>query len=265
MKLYTTDELKQMPTDALDRLLAEELDKKELNREYILTISGILEAREAGMPIPDDDRIREAWARYQAYEHISETTATKKPRRWFAGVAAAAAVLVFLVIGTPAPVEAETVGEILVRWGHELIEFFNPRTDAPRVYEFKTEHAGLQLLHDTAVETGFEDPPVPKWVPEGFELVEIETFTFGQRLKVNATLSDGEEYILLSVRENGNTASECMMDDNGVPREFNRLEGYVYTNEGQWTAVGRGDGLELVIIANSEEVLYRIMNSVYTG
>ena len=265
MKIYTTDELKQMPTDVLDRLLAEELDKQDLNREYILTISGIIEARESGMPIPEDDRITEAWKQYQAYEHISETTVTKKPRRWFAGVAAAAAVLVLLVIGAPDPVEAESVGNWLVRWGHELIEFFNPRTDSHRVYEFQTDHPGLQQIYDTAVDIGFEDPPVPKWVPEEFELVEIDTLTFEQRLKVNATLSDGEKRILLSIRENDNTASECMMDDTWIPYELNRLKGYVFTNEGKWTAIGLGDGLELVIIATSEEVLYRIMNSVYAG
>ena len=67
------------------------------------------------------------------------------------------------------------------------------------------------------------------------------------------------------LRESSNTASEYPMDDGWIPREFNRLEGYVFTNEGILTGVGLGDETELVITADNEDVLYSIINSVYTG
>lgn len=268
MRAYTKEELMALSTGTLEGLLKEALDKRPLDRDYILTISGIMEAREADMPVPEDACIQQAWDKYrQAVDQTERQAAPTPPRRWLVGLAAVAAMLCFFVFAVPAAVGAENIGDLLSRWGNEIFEFFNPRS-TPSDTQYGegsiTEHPGLQQVYDAAVEIGIEEPKVPTWLPEGFVLTELKKFSKNGKRAIIATLEKENYCIILSIGDADATTRRYPTDvEETREHKAGALQFNLFRNQTQWTAVYDFNGIEYVLGANTEEgVFYEIINSI---
>lgn len=268
MRAYTKEELMALSTGTLESLLKEALDKRPLDRDYILTISGIMEAREADMPVPEDACIQQAWDKYrQAVDQTERQAAPTPPRRWLVGLAAAAAMLCFFVFAVPAAVGAENIGDLLSRWGNEIFEFFNP-SSTPSDTQYGegsiTEHPGLQQVYDAAVEIGIEEPKVPTWLPEGFVLTELKKSMFAGKRLISAVFQNGDITILLSVSDTDTTTVRYPTDAQKVQEcEIGSILVNVFQNQAQWTAVYDSNSIEYYLTANTEgSLFYEIINSI---
>lgn len=268
MRAYTKEELMALSTGTLEGLLKEALDKRPLDRDYILTISGIMEAREADMPVPEDACIQQAWDKYrQAVDQTERQAAPTPPRRWLVGLAAAAAMLCFFVFAVPAAVGAENIGDLLSRWGNEIFEFFNPGS-TPSDTQYGegsiTEHPGLQQVYDAAVEIGIEEPKVPTWLPEGFVLTELKKSMFEGKRLISAVMKNGENYIQLVIGDAGTSSARYPTDaEETRDRDVANLRVTLFRNQDKWTAVYDSNGIEYYFTANIEEaVFYDIVDSI---
>lgn len=268
MRAYTKEELMALSTGTLEGLLKEALDKRPLDRDYILTISGIMEVREADMPVPEDACIQQAWDKYrQAVDQTERQAAPTPPRRWLVGLAAAAAMLCFFVFAVPAAVGAENIGDLLSRWGNEIFEFFNPRStpsDTQHGEGSITEHPGLQQVYDAAVEIGIKEPKVPTWLPEGFVLTELKKSMFDGKYLITATFEKDDLSILLSVGDADETTRKYPTDTEDIRKgEIGKIPISFFRNNTQWTAVYNYNGIEYYLTANiKESVFYEIINSI---
>lgn len=258
-------ELEQLPTQQLDAMLREELNK-ELPDEYaVRLILKVLREREADYPVDSNEQISKALEKYQ------EKSTPKKLRLGptLLRVATVLVVIGALVVMQPKEAYAKNFFDRIAAWTDSIFELFSlsdsnrPKTE----YEFHTDHPGLQEVYDTVTELGVTVPVVPMWLDKNYELIEcevtgtpVETFLF-------ATFSNGEKEVVY----------EIDIYAKNVQREYHKNEpdAEEYENDGithniiqnndLWVAVWAIDNIECSIFIDcQEDTLYEILDSIYT-
>ena len=180
---FRREELEKLSTPELDMVLRSELDSDTPQRETVLFVLSILEDRDSSNPGNRPEGAEEAWERLLNRSQYSENSKPKFGRKlpkWFAGVAAAAVVALVLSVVVPQAVGAENIFQIIGRWTRDIFNLSDGTE--PQVhdeYVFQTDHEGLQQLYDAVVAQGITDPVVPRWLPEGCDLMELRTFAEG--------------------------------------------------------------------------------------
>ena len=94
--------LEKLPTEQLDEMLREELEKKTPDGNAVRMILWVLREREKDMPVEITPEIARAWEKYQ--RNTAELDTTGRPRKlraWFIRIGSVAAVLALILFAIP--------------------------------------------------------------------------------------------------------------------------------------------------------------------
>lgn len=260
--------LDEIPTDQLKQMLDEELQKEKTDPASVKLILAVLEERHAEEPKPVSSVSEEARQRYQ--ERMEELFPPEPRKRWAPLLKVASVLLVVgLLFATvlPQKAEAETFWEMLQRWSSTVLSYLGREDKFGKMeFTFETDNIGLQQVYDAVVELGVKDPVVPMWLPDGYELVELELCNTPVLQGVWAVFSlNGNEIFYQINVYNGEPAHQYYRDDSHY--ESYELEGATYNitrNNDRWSVIWAKDNIECHITLNcQEDTLRSILKSIY--
>jgi len=260
------ESLEGMETGKLDELLQAELEKGVPDPDSVRLIMGILEERETEYPSGNTPAEEAAWRQYR--ERMAGLQ--KKPavnRRWLAVAASIVLIVGMLVTVVPQQAGAESFWEMLQRWSESVMEFFSGQ-DSFRdpEYVFKTDNPGLQQVYDAAVELGVTEPVVPMWLPEEYELTELEFQDTPVLKGVWAWFTFGDSQIIYKLDVYGGEPAHQYYKDDSYHESYER-NGMLYNitrNHDLWIVVCTKDNIECFLTLDCQEDTFRrILESIY--
>ena len=262
--------LEQMTTEELRSLLDRELHTEPVNEDAIRLIRRILRRRSQNSPVTITPELERAWEKYQKDSDAiwQESRKERRFRSWLIRGAAAAAVLAVLVIPVgPQEAGAESLWETLTRWTAQVVEYFGPTDNEDRIveYTFRTDHPGLQQVYDTVTEMGITVPVVPMWLPEGYELVQLNVDEYPSKLKIYSGFQDNENQFVLKIEQYSTEVSRKFQKEetNIVEFEYNGVIYQLFRNVDKTVVVWVHNNVECSISTDcQEEVLQEILKSI---
>lgn len=265
--------LEQMTTEQLRDMLDEELHTEPVNGDSIRLIRSILRDRNRDIAVEMTPNLERAWEKYQRdTDKIWEASrSTRRIRSFAMRAAAAAAVLVLLLVPiVPQEVGAESLWDALVRWTTEIVEFFGPNDNDHRIvnYEFQTDNPGLQQVYDAVVELGITDPVVPMWLPEGYELKELEIVELPSKTRVHSSFFSGDSPIVFTVDiYNEKVSRMYQRNETSVSKyECSGIKHFIMNNNSKTSVVWEQKKIECFMSTDiQEDTLFEILNSIYIG
>lgn len=266
----------EMTTEELEKLLqldAEACDCEELDADEILCILEVLTGRNEHCV---HKTANEAWESFQqnylphndGYQRKEKSS--KGVRRWqrrWAVLAACVALVVCLSVVVGA-VGWERIANAVVYWTKDIFSFSKIEEDPLAEYKFVTDNEGLQQLYDVIVTEGIEDPVVPMWLPEGYELQQIKTDEIDNGVKVSAVFVNGEESLAIFYRiSEAKIISKYEKADSQVEQyEVNGISHYIFENKKTISVAWVYENIECGISAGIDaETTYKMIDSIYRG
>lgn len=267
IKTCRHQEWEQLPTEELDQILQAELEKEYPSEEVVLPILRILEERERDYPVEQTPEVLAMFGKLS--EHKTSSNKPKNRRGLIAGIATLAAVICIVIMALPQTVGAESIFDVLIRWTSSVFEFMDP--DGSEKYPepdgvFATDHPGLQQMYDKVMELGVKEPVVPMWLPDGFELSNLQVIP----------LRDGGYKANVVFKGNGNVISVTYRISYDITTKFEKEESamevfdaggishFILNNGENLSATWTVDGVECSINANiAKEDIYTIIKSIY--
>ena len=271
MKQFNIDlhsEFVQRSTAELEKLLDEELGKKNPDDDVVLTILHILKDREPELPLQLSPGEEEAVKRYQQKQKKPKSR-TRFSRRILSLVASFILILTLFFTFAPQKAEAETFWEMLQRLRTTVLEYFNPKEEydhAEFTYSFKTSNAGLQQVYDAVVQLGITEPVVPMWLPDGCELTELQLLETPMTKTISARFSHKDNGIVYRLNlYSGEPAHQYYKDGTHYESyERNGTTYHITRNNDRWVVVWEKEKIECSITLDcQEDTLRRILNSIY--
>lgn len=267
---FRREELEKLSTLELEHILRTELDSDTPQRENILLLLSILEERDPTDSMNRPEGTMEAWNAIANHNDKSEHLRVKpsrKSRKRFVSLAAAAAIVLILLMTVPQTVGAENIFEILGRWTRNLFSFSDETKNQKNGnYVFQTDNEGLQQIYDAVVEQGITDPVVPTWIPEGYELKELRVLSPDENVKVYTNFVKEEKFIQFTVeiREADCSNKYPKDEENAILYDNEGVFYYIISNEGTWKAVWNHNSTECSLVTNDKrEVLYHLLKSIH--
>lgn len=266
MKAFNLTDLEYLSSEQLDEILQEETAKHVPDDDLVLKILRILQEREKDDPVKLTPQEIAALNRYR--EKVSRRKKKRLPlQRWFTAAASVAIVAGLLVSVVPQKAEAETFWEMLQRLSDRVIEFFD-RDDVfyDDKYVFKTDNEGLQQVYDAVVELGVTEPVVPMWIPNGYEIVELESRNTPVVSGVRAVFcSDNSEMLYQLSAYEGEPAHQYYKDDSHYEEyEKNGMTFHIARNNNRWVVVWIKENIEcLLTMECREDALRSILGSIH--
>lgn len=256
----------QMPTEELDQILQAELEKEHPNEEVVLPILHELEEREQDIPVEKTPEVLEILEKLSKHNTSSEQSIHK--RKWLAGIAAAAAVVCIAIMSMSPMVRAESLFDILFRWTSSVFEFFTPEQDAsnpPVEIVFETDNPSLQQLYDKVTELGVTEPVVPMWLPEEFELLELQMSPAPGGTRVHGEFKNVSNSVLITYRISTDISPKVEKEETGVEVfEAGEISHFILDNDEYFSVTWSVDGVECLLNTNLAKVdLYTIIKSIY--
>ena len=234
-----------------------------------MLLLSILEERDPTDSMNRPEGTMEAWNAIANHNDKSEHLRVKpsrKSRKRFVSLAAAAAIVLILLMTVPQTVGAENIFEILGRWTRDLFSFSNETNNQDNGdYVFQTDNEGLQQIYDAVVEQGITDPVVPTWIPEGYDLKQFRVLSPNENAKVYAYFAKEENYIQFAVEICGADSSNKYPkdEDNTIVYDSWGVYYYIVTNEDTWKAIWNNEIAECSLVTNvDEDTLYQMLNSI---
>lgn len=260
--------LEQLSSARLSEMMRLELRKEAPDKNSVELILGILEDREAETPDEADAQTEMAWERYQ--NRIEEGILRPKPvRHWHWGwlASAVAVTVVVLLAVVPQRADARTIWEILDRWKDSILELFTSSEEVRDIEnDFNPNNPGLQQLYDEAVEIGIENPLIPMWFEEAYELSLLQVMQNPTTNGVVAEFLAGTKLAVFNVDVYGEKPLHGYCGEEAYYKEYER-EGTIYQitrNNDQWVAIWTKDNVEYFLTIDcQEDTLDRILTSIY--
>lgn len=193
-------------------------------------------------------------------EQTPSTTPVLSRFRKFRAAIAAVLILVLLVCSVPSVFGASSVLSIFAEWTDSVFTFIKgPQYETPTEKDLNDVKSVVEIL------CGVTDV-VPSWLPEGFEIVSIESFSDKECTSIFADFSFEDKAISLQF--------SSIYDGASINYEKDTSDVDIYTVEGQNHYIMRNEGLVFCVWATSEvechiygdmtsEELYQIINSIY--
>lgn len=255
-----------LSTPELEAMLQAELERKPPDDEKVILLLHILEAREKDLPLHLSEREERAWQEYRQ-RVMSRKGKRKLPPRWLSVAASVVLIVAILFSVIPQQAEAESFWEMIQRITGSVMEFFNPREDISTIdYHFETDNPGLQQVYDAVVELGVTDPMVPMWLPEEYEIKELDTEITPMLKGIDATFSNGHVDTVFKLDIfNGEPAHEYYKDDTHYEtHEWNGTTYYITQNNSWWSVVWTRENTECFLTLEcTEETLWKILESIH--
>ena len=267
---YTRESLARLPREELRRLLTEELrkDTQQIDDVLVRNLLAELQVRGADPSFVDDDAVTAACEKFRIDTESERAPKKRWYQYWLLKVAAVVLVLGVLFFSLPAA-EARSVPEVLSWWSDNLFQFFRPGSKANiEEYVFKTNHPGLQEIHDAVTEAGITVPIVPSQLSDEFILEELKVSQLEEDTSLFARLeSDRKEILFTAI-----THSEQAMLQHEKKAEsiavwdIADIDHYVIYNTDTFIITWVTDNIECTITTDCpEEDVYRLICSIYTS
>lgn len=265
--------LEQMTTEQLRDMLDKELHTEPVNGDSIRLIRSILRDRQKDITAEMTPNLERAWEKYQrdTDKIWKASRRSRRIRSWVMRAAAAAAVLALLLVPiVPQEVGAKSLWDALVRWTTEIVEFFGPNDNDHRIvnYEFQTDNPGLQQVYDTVVDLGVIEPVVPMWLPEGYELSELEIVQHPTKTRIHSRFENGDMSMVFCVDIVGAEVSHKYQKDevSVVKYEYGGVKHFILKNNSKTSVVWEQSNAEcLMVLDCQDDALYGIIKSIYTA
>lgn len=261
--------LEQMATPELKELLEGETGKDVPDDDLVLLVLDILEERTADKPIVLTPGEQAAWKTYQKRARKRGRSTSRWVRTAVAAAATLGLVLGIMFVAMPQEAKAGSIFDVIAYCTDGLLEFFGSSSDESMQldYEFQTDHPGLQKLHDTVVEYGYDGPAVPMWVPEEYDkITHFEVDKTSRQISISTILTDGVDDLVIRLDIYNDVAPRGYYKDDPAfkPLElFGRFH-YIIRNLEKWCAAWEQDNIEGFITMDcQEDTLYRILKSIY--
>ncbi len=255
---------RQTPTEELDKILQAELEKEHPNEEVVLPILHELEDREKDIPVEKTPEVLEILEKLSKHNTSSKQSIHK--RKWFAGIAAAAAVVCIVVMTMSPTAQAESLFDILVRWTSSIFEFIDPDESYPNAdSDFVSDNPGLQQLYDKVTELGVTELVVPMWLPEGFVLREIKELPMPSGTRVHGEFKNGDNDISITYRISTDISAKVEKEETGIEMfEAGEVNHFIMDNDEYLSVTWSVDGVECLLNTNlAREDIYSIIISIY--
>lgn len=260
--------LEQFPTARLNEMMRLELRKETPDKSSLELILSILEERESALPVENDAQAEAAWEAYQ--KRIQEGVIRPKPARnwkWVWWTASAAAIVLVLLLVVPQRADAEELWEMLDQWKNGILELFNSSEKTRDVeLSFEPNHPGLQQLYDEVVKAGIEDPLIPMWFEEEYDLTSCTATKNPTTHGVSAEFTAGMKKAVLNVDVYAEKPLHGYYGEETYYKKFEQA-GAVYTvtrNNDLWVAIWTKDNVEYFLTIDCQEnTLDRVLESIY--
>ena len=269
-----------MSTEELQRLLREDASKpvgEESDTDVLFYVMEVLAKRrkERNEGKSPEEALESFKKHYDTENEISfdSESVPAAPRRrrigrWMQGLAAAAAILVFVIGGS---ITAHAMGfdlwEIIAKWTQETFHFGYAgieNTDAPEK-DYSTPFAGLQALLELH---GVNVALVPTWIPDGYTEVDVSVEETPKQRRFTAIYQHGENTIRIRIADYLDSApSQIEQSDSLLEiHTVGDTEYYIFNNFDQLKAVWISGTYECYIIGplNVSEIK-EIIDSIEKG
>ena len=268
---YTPEELTRLPREELRWMLAEELNKEPTNIDdvFVRLLLAELQARGVDSAFVDDNAVEAACEKFRSVTNKKQRPRKTYGQNWMLKVASVVLILGILFFTLPTAANAKNIPEVLTWWSDSLFQFFRPGS-RPNVQEyiFKTNHPGLQEIHDAVTEAGITVPIVPSQLSDEFKLEDLQILQFEEDTSLFTRLvSDRNEILFTAI-----THSEQAMLQHEKKAEsiavwnIADIDHYVIFNNQTLIVTWVTENVECSITTDCpEEDVYRLIYSIYTS
>ena len=263
-----------MTTEELEEILRLDLDapqEQESDTEVLLHIMELLAQRRKNDAARSEKTALEAFESFhQNYMPKDIHTATcnrkrktnnRKPIRWLRTLAATAALVAIVFLGS---VTAKAFGldiwKAVVQWTEDTfhININDPKgTEGPG----KNDNLPYASLEEALKQGNVDTKLVPTWFPEGFEITKIIVEDTPLRKKYNALYANGDHSIKITIHHFLDLAPEYIEQGDGLVEtyEISGITYYLFSNHNQVQAVWINGPFECHIFGNITLSELRIM------
>lgn len=269
---YMPEALTCLPREELRRILAEELHKPaaEIDDALVRTLMAELRSRGPDPAYVDDAAVDQVCAEFKENSQKVQHHRKCWYQSWMLKVAAIVLVLGILFFALPGAAQANDISEVLSWWSDGVFQLFAPGSQPnTHTYVYETDHPGLQQIYDTVTELGITDPIVPKWVPEGFALTELNSYPMDGYVMVFTSLAKEDMRILTTIIKYEDLSKTLQYEknsENAKVLDLGGTEHYLLSNTNNCTVVWVTNGIECSLSADCpEEDVYKILKSIYTS
>lgn len=265
----TQEALTRFKREDLRNLLTAELakDRNDIDDSLVRQLLGELETRGKDLSFADDETVESACEKFQLDMEKNSPKRKRWYQRWMLKVASVVLVLGILFFVLPGFAQADDIQGVLTWWSDSVFQFFKPgEQPLMQEYVYETDHPGLQKIYDAVTELGVTDPVVPRWMPNGFELISLDVFQLSSDVTFFASMDNGSESILLSVTiHNEDVLLQHEKDKQDMEIwDLAGREHYVISNLDEVIVTWVVDKIECVIITGCpKEEVYKIIKSIY--
>lgn len=268
---YTPEALARLPREELRRMLTEELrkDTQQIDDAFVRLLLSELQARGVDTAFVDDNAVEAACEKFQVATEKKHTSQKHWYQSWLLKVASVVLVLGILFFSLPTAAEANNIPEVLTWWSDSLFQFFRPGS-RPNIeeYVFKTDHPGLQEIHDAVTEAGITAPIVPSQLSGEFILEELQIFQFEEDSSVYACfVSERNQIAFTAITHSEQTMFQHeKKGENIVVWNVANIDHYVISNTDSFIVTWMIDNIECAINTDCpEEDVYSLIYSIYTS
>lgn len=267
---YTRESLARLPREELRRLLTEELhkDTQQIDDAFVRNLLAELQARGADPSFVDDDAVTAACEKFRIDTESERAPKKRWYQYWLLKVAAVVLVLGVLFFALP-DAEARSVPEVLTWWSDSLFQFFRPGS-RPNIeeYVFKTNHPGLQEIHDAVTEAGITVPIVPSQLSDEFILEELKVSQLEEDISIHSRLASDQNKIIFTAITHSEQAvlQHEKKEENIVVWNIADIDHYVIFNNNTLIITWVTENIECSITTDCpEEDVYSLIYSIYTS
>lgn len=263
----TTEELEEIL-----RLDAEAPEGQESDTETLLYVMGVLADRNRKNGHTENTAL-EAYESFKQHyipeteKRVTESEAGHKPKnrniRCLRSLSAVAAVLVIIFIGS---ITAKAFGldiwEAVVTWTQETFHLSGRnQTDEPNP-DGDLKYASL---NEVLVSVGIDEPLIPTWIPNSFDLTDIRMEATPMQNIYSAYYQNGDHTLKITVRDYLNATPEYIeqSDDLVDIYEVEGVKYYLFTNNKRTQAVWIKDSFECHIVGDlTIDALIKMIDSI---
>jgi hypothetical protein len=263
-----------MSTEELEEILrldAEAPEGAQSDTDLLLYVMEVLASRRNTKNITGNTA-QEAWESFQQNympEEPQKPMETKKPVFWMRKLAAAAAVVALLIL-VPISANALTLEEmwdIFARWAKETFSFVSG--ESTEVSEPSPDDKDeFETLQELLLQSNRDASIVPTWIPEGFELAQIEKDSSPMREIYTVRYMNGDTIIRIQVTSylSEDIRNNEVENDPVEIYTHNGIDYYIFKNLDQHRAIWLVDSYECLISGDvSINELKKMIDSIQKG
>ena len=202
-------------------------------------------------------------------ERVPATPRRRSIGRWIQGLAAAAAIIVFVIGGS---ITAQAMGfdlwEIIAKWTQETFHFgyaIQEIDDGEPSKERSVQYSELSsILQDFEITLDI----IPTWLPDGYEAVDVEVYEMPIQRHFVAIFMNGENMIKIQIKDYlGNSPEQIEQSDELLEiYTINDVDYYIFANYDLLKAVWLIENYECYISGPlSVSDIKKMINSIGEG